>query len=96
VPRIVAAIATAAATVAAARGEGEAARRLLRRALRHPALEYEWRLDAEALCASLAVGGAVVDVDADADSAPPSDTSILDEVEGWLAGWVDAEEGVPL
>jgi len=96
VPRIVAAIATAAATVAAARGEGEATRRLLRRALHHPALEYEWRLDAEALCASLAGGGAVVDVDADADSASPSDTAILDEVGGWLAGWVDAGEVVPL
>jgi predicted ATPase/DNA-binding SARP family transcriptional activator/tetratricopeptide (TPR) repeat protein len=96
VPRIVAAIVTAAATVAAARGEGDAARRLLRLALRHPALEYEWRLDAEALCAASAGGGAVVVVDADADSAPPSDASILDEAEGWLAGWVDAGEGVPL
>jgi len=96
VPRIVAAIATAAATVAAARGEGEAARRLLHRALHHPALEYEWRLDAEALWASLADGVAVADVDADEGGALPVDAAILDEVEGWLAGWVDEGEGEPL
>jgi tetratricopeptide (TPR) repeat protein len=92
VPRMVAAIACAAATVAAARGEVGPARRLLDLALRHPSLEYEWRLDAEALRAALAEGGPVGG--ADDDGAPPDDAAILHEIEDWMAGWGDAGEGV--
>jgi hypothetical protein len=90
---MVAAVALAAATVAAARGEGAPARRLLDLALRHPSLEYEWRLAAEALRAVLADGGPVGG--ADDDGAPPEDAAILDVVEGWLEGWADAPAGVP-
>ncbi len=92
VPRMVAAIAVAAATVAAARGEGAPARRLLDLALRHPSLEYEWRLDAEALRAAPADGGPVGG--ADDDGAPTDDAAILHEIEDWMAGWGDAGEGV--
>ena len=90
VPRIVAAIASAAGTVAAARGDGDRARRLLGLALRHPALEYEWRLDADALWVSLADGGIVSDFGSDDAGAPVDDASILGEVARWLEGWADA------
>jgi DNA-binding SARP family transcriptional activator/predicted ATPase len=95
VPRVVAAIAHTAAAVGAARGERDAARRLLGLALRHPSLEYALRLDAEALRVSLADGGALTDVDPIGEGALCDDAAILDEVEGWLGGWVDAGEGLP-
>jgi DNA-binding SARP family transcriptional activator/predicted ATPase len=94
VPRIVAAIACAAGTVAAARGEDDRARRLLRLALCHPALEYEWRLDAEARWASLAGDDAATDAGLGDAGAPADDASILDEVARWLEGWADTGESV--
>jgi DNA-binding SARP family transcriptional activator/predicted ATPase len=85
VPRVVAAIAVAAGTVAAARGEAERAGRFLDLALRHPSLEYATRLDAEALRASLADGGAIRVAAGEGEAL--DDAAILDEVEGWLLGW---------
>ena len=44
---------------------------------------------------SLTYGGEVTDVDADDDGDLPNDASILDEVEGWLGGWVGPSEVAP-
>jgi len=93
VPRVVAAVAVAAGTVAAARGDNERAGRFLDLALRHASLEYALRRDAEALRVSLA-DGAVAAADARDDGEPPDDAAILDEVEARLAGWVAAGEVV--
>ena len=92
VPRIVAAIAVAAAAVAAARRDGPAARRLCDLALRHPSLEHALRREAEAVRAELADRGA--GDDGDDDRAHPDDAAILDEVEGWLVGWAAPERVV--
>ena len=85
VPRLVAWIAVAAATVALARGQTAFAARMAEAALRHPVLEAEVRASLEPVLVAL---GLEMDARAPRGVAPPDATppvDVLSEVEAWLA-----------
>jgi DNA-binding SARP family transcriptional activator/tetratricopeptide (TPR) repeat protein len=85
VPRLVAWIAVTAATVALARGETAFAVRMADAALRHPALEFEARANAEVVRSALGLEAcetAPEHADVPAAAMP---VDVLGEVETWLA-----------
>jgi len=85
VPRVVVWIAVTAATVALARGETAFAGRMADAALRHPALEFEARVNAEAVRSALGLEACETAPEHAAVPVAAMPLDVLGEVETWLA-----------